>query len=125
MYNHPPTSIRRSRKEIPLELKYLVDAFENAPSFQVKLIILTLVPERFSKKDVCEYFGVIKYAIEKTRNIRSDFGAGAASPVKTIYRQRLSLPKAEHFLDFLFETGFFKMLLKEPLHLNSVMVKRF
>ena len=100
-----PTNINR---EIPFELKYLVEAFENAPSFQVKLIILTLVPESFSKKDVCEYFGVTKYVIEKARKIRSDFGAGATPPVKTIYRQRLSLPKAEHFLDFLFETGLFQ-----------------
>ena len=79
-----PTNVS---KEIPLELKYLVEAFENAPLFQVKLIILTLVPERFSKKDVCEYFGVTKYVIEKVRKIRSDFGAGATPPVKTIYRQ--------------------------------------
>ena len=26
-------------KEVPLELKHLVEAFENTPSFQVKLII--------------------------------------------------------------------------------------
>ena len=42
-----PTNVS---KEIPLELKYVVEVFENAPSFQVKLIILTLVPESFSKK---------------------------------------------------------------------------
>ena len=71
-------------KEIPLELKHLVEAFENAPSFQVKLIILTLVPKCFSKKDVCEYFGVTKYVIERARKIRSDFVAGATPPVKTI-----------------------------------------
>ena len=100
-----PTNVS---KEIPLEVKYLVEAFENASSFQVKLIILTLVPGSFSKKDVCEYFGVTKYVIEKARKIRSDFGAGATPPVKTIYHQRLSLSKAEHFLDFLFETGLFQ-----------------
>ena len=57
---------------------------------------------------MCEYFGVTKYVIERARKIRSDFGAGATPPVKTIYCQRLSLPKAVHFLDFLFETVLFQ-----------------
>ena len=95
------------REKITLEdVKYLNEAFNSAVSHQAKLIILSLVPEHFSKNEICDFFSCSEHLFRKARRVKKMYGVAAPEPRKEIFRSRLDMAKAEHFLDFILSNGF-------------------
>ena len=57
----------RNKKEsgkIPAELLSLVESYKSAPSQQACYLVLSLVPQNFSKSDCMNFFGCSRYTID-------------------------------------------------------------
>ena len=98
----------QERKEnmTPEDVKYLIEAFNSAASHQAKLIILSLVPEHFNKNEICDFFSCSEHLFRKARRVKKMYGVATAEPRKKLFRSRLDMAQAEHFLDFILSNGF-------------------
>ena len=99
---------QKSDKVIPAELFSLVESYKSAPSQQVHYLILSLVPNAFSKTECIEFFGCSKYMIEHARKMKSESGPGVIPTRELFTRNRLNMSKVEHFIDFLIHNGYFQ-----------------
>ena len=99
---------QNSEKVIAEELSSLVYSYKSAPSQQVRFLILSLVPSKFSKIDCMEFFGCSKRMTEQARKIKSEFGPGIIAAKEAFTRNRIDMSKVEHFIDFLIQNGYFQ-----------------
>ena len=99
---------QKSDKVIPAERFSLVESYKSAPSQQVRYLILSLVPNTFSKTECIEFFGCSKYMTEHARKMKSESGPGVIPTREPFTRNRLNMSKVEHFIDFLIHNGYFQ-----------------
>lgn len=93
------------RNEFESTVLHLQEAFNSCTTRQARLSVLMLVPQEYSKLEVCQRFECTFYEIKKARSICKLYGACAAEPKHKRVYSRLSCEKTAHFIDFLFTTG--------------------
>ena len=90
--------------DIPDDLKPLIEPFKMSDR-RGRLVILSLVDERHSKKVLQNVFGCSKYAVDEARKLQPKI-KGLVVPVKEkFHRNKMNIEKSEHFLEFLFSSG--------------------
>ena len=95
-----------SNDEIDDFLKITLEAYSSWKTDKGRLAILSIIPKgQYSKEKVMEVFKCTKYQIEKSRQMADSYGPAGSAPDTTHSRQRIDQQKAEHFLDYLFESG--------------------
>lgn len=91
--------------EISTVLRHLKDAFDTCSTGKARRGVLMLVPTTVSKSKVSNLFGCSLYEISTARTILKQFGACGEKPEKERHYSRLSIEKAQHFVDYLLSTG--------------------
>ena len=89
---------------VPDDLKKFVKIYEESDSMS-HIVLCLIEHEKFTKKLLMKVFGCSKYKIDQARKMKNA-NIGITIPVeKEIMRNRLDQKKAEHFLDFIFNSN--------------------
>jgi hypothetical protein len=86
-------------------IEHLKEAFNACTSKKARLSVLMLVPKSYKKAKVCEIFDCTFYEVERARKILKLYGTCGTEPEEKRNYSRLTVVKAQHFIDFLFTTG--------------------
>ena len=101
----------RNKKEsakIPVELSSLVESCKLAPSQQVRYLILSLVPLKFSKSDRMNFFVCSRYMIDQARRMKSESDPSVVVPKVSFTRNKLDFGKVKLFTEFFISNGYFQ-----------------
>lgn len=82
-----------------------LEAYNNCTTEGARLAVLSIIPCRYSQRQISDEFGCSIYLIKKARSLAANYGPAGSVPQVTVHRNKLDHGKAEHFLDFLFDTG--------------------
>lgn len=89
---------------------HLKEAFNACNSRKARRAVLMLAPKELSKVKVSEIFDCSLYEVKKARHIMKMFGMCAEEPKKEKIYSRLSIEKAQHFINYLFSTNMLQEL---------------
>ena len=98
--------------DVSAELKLLMSAYRDAPSKNVKTQILSLYAFRFSAEKLIKYHEpyerITHWQIKQARRHAKLLGPGAVDDKPLRHRVRLSMPKVDHFLEFVNRPYFYQ-----------------
>lgn len=86
-------------------VKHLINAFSLCKTRAARVSVLTLLPTSYTKTQTVLLFGCSQKEIDDARNIAKISSPCAPKSEKVRVYSRLSMSKAEHFIDFLFDTA--------------------
>ena len=88
---------------ITAELQALIDAYDSTDNERHKLMILSVLPpEHYSKQKIMKLFNCSRYKVDASRKWRKTYGALTPKPIQKVYRKKLDISAAKHFINFLF-----------------------
>ena len=88
---------------IPIDLQPLVTAFKSALSVKSKRLILSIVPESYTKQQVIDYFDCKMNDVDSARKIATTIGPAGIKSNTPQKRQSFNINQAYHFIDYLFD----------------------
>jgi hypothetical protein len=95
----------KSKCEDNSVILHLKEAYESCSTKNARRSVLTLMPKEYAVSEICNLFQCSTYEARCARNAAKLYGACAMQPKKDRVYSRLSVEKAEHFINFLFTTG--------------------
>lgn len=94
-----------TENEMDLTLESIVEAYHSTSNPKWKLFLLSVVPDRYTSKELQVVFNCNRYLIDKSHFIRSRSLRFNLMEKKVIRRDRLDSRRIEFFFDFLFTSG--------------------
>ena len=102
---------------ITAEPQALIDAYDSTDNERHKLMILSVLPpEHYSKQKIMKLFNCSRYKVDASRKWRKTYGTLTPKPIQKVYRKKLDISAAKHFINVLFGAICYKMLPSAQLH---------
>ncbi len=88
-------------------LENIINAIEDAPTSSVKIQVLSLIADQYTRQELCQMSPLIyKGLVDAAREHAVKEGPGAPKEPLIITRDRLDESKVEHFFDFIIHPDF-------------------
>lgn len=93
---------------IPSDINNLVEAYNKCTTSDAKTSVLSMVPKKYRKSDVVDYFKCSLHRVKIARQLVKKFGPCTKPKLTPSCFSRVPKQKIEHFLHFLFNSGILK-----------------